>query len=203
MKLLLSDGTAVAVSSYEKTNTTVNGNTVDAISITAEKTTLEKVKNLFADSDNLAVLHMYSDENILIDTFNGYQIRKSITLSDTDTSFIVLLAKSSEVNEQLTQLTTEISAVKETVTTLASSVEALVKAMETVNLNQEDNVKKFTEQAKSIKAMTESINTIKESVSDQKDGVNNLEIDFEKIKTSFNEFATLSQQISISYATIV
>lgn len=203
MKLLLSDGTAVAVSSYEKTNTTVNGNTVDAISIIVEKTTLEKVKNLFADSDNLAVLHMYSDENILIDTFNGYQIRKSIALGDTDTSFIILLAKSSEVNEQLTHLTTEISAVKETVTTLASSVEALVKAMETVNFNQEDNVKKFTEQAKSIEAMTESINTIKESVSEQKDGVNNLEIDFGKIKTSFNEFATLSQQISNSYASMV
>ena len=203
MKLLLSDGTAVAVSSYEKTNTTVNGNTVDAISITAEKTTLEKVKNLFADSDNLAVLHMYSDENILLDTFNGYQIRKSIALGETDTSFIILLAKSSEVNEQLAQLTSEVSSIKETVSTLASSVETLVKAMDTVTLTQEDNVKKFSDLSKSIAGLTESVNTIKESDSDQKDAVNNLEIDFTKIKSSFSEFAALAQSISESYNSMV
>lgn len=203
MKLLLSDGTAVAVSSYEKTSTTVNGNTVDAISITAEKTTLEKVKNLFADSDNLAVLHMYSDENILIDTFNGYQIRKSIALGETDTSFIVLLAKSSEVNEQLSHLTSDISAVKETIATLATSVETLTKSMESMTLAQEDNTKKFAEQLKTIEGLTESINTIKESSSDYKDNISNLEIDFDKIKTSFSEFATLAQQISQSYNSMV
>lgn len=203
MKLLLSDGTAVAVSSYDKTSTTVNGNTVDAISITTEKTTLEKVKNLFADSDNLAVLHMYSDENILIDTFNGYQIRKSIALGETDTSFIVLLAKSSEVNEQIVQLTSEIASMKETIGTIVASVETLTKSMETMTLAQEDNTKKYSEQLKTIEGLIESINSIKESSSDHKDDINNLEIDFNKIKASFAEFATVAQNISSSYESMV
>lgn len=199
MKLLLSDGTAVAVSSYEKTSTAVNGNTVDAISITTEKTTLEKVKKLFADSDNLAVIHMYSNENILIDTFNGYQIRKSIALGENDTSFIVLLAKSSEVNEQLAQFSLDMTNMRETISTMNSSINTLKKKMEDLILVQEDDGKKFSAQVNTIKELTDAVNTMKESDSDRNDTIKNLEIDFEKIVESFNSFADTANQIAASY----
>lgn len=196
MKLLLSDGTAVAVSSYEKTNTTVNGNTVDAISVTVEKTTLEKVKTLFSDSENLAVLHIYSDENILTDTFSGYQIRKSIALGETDTSFVVVLAKSSEVNEQITTLTNEVSLLKTAIDELNSKNNSVDSTITELTQSISDNKKTLTELSNKITEAVDSINKVTESDSDQKDTINNLDIDFTKIKKSFEEITATVQSIS-------
>lgn len=203
MKLLLSDGTAIAVTSYEKTNTTVNGNTVDAVSIVVEKTTLEKVKTMFSDSDNLGVMHMYNNENILVDTFNGYQTRKSIALGDADTSFVVLLAKSSEVNEQIVAMTNEINAIKKTLTELTNSVSDVVKASTETANSTDDAIKKYNEQSKTLQSITEAVNEMKESVSDQKTNVDNLEIAVKKIKESFTSFAETAEAIGNQYASMV
>lgn len=203
MKLLLSDGTAIAVTSYEKTNTTVNGNTVDAVSIVVEKTTLEKVKTMFSDSDNLGVMHMYNNENILVDTFNGYQTRKSIALGDADTSFVVLLAKSSEVNEQIVAMTNEINGIKKTLTELTNSVSDVVKASTETANSTDDAIKKYNEQSKTLQSITEAVNEMKESVSDQKTNVDNLEIAVKKIKESFTSFAETAETIGNQYASMV
>lgn len=202
MKLLLSDGTAIAVTSYEKTNTTVNGNTVDAVSIVVEKTTLEKVKTMFNDSDNLGVMHMYNNENILVDTFNGYQIRKSIALGDVDTSFVVLLAKSSEVNEQIAAMSNEIDAIKKELAELTNSVSDVVKTSSETANNTDDAIKKYNEQSKALQSITEAVNEMKESVSDQKTNVDNLEIAVKKMKEAFTSFAETAETIGNRYASM-
>lgn len=203
MKLLLADGTAVAVKSYETTNTTINGNTVDAISIMVQKTTLEKVKTLFGDSDNLTAMHMYNDENILIDTLNGYQIRKSIALGDDDTSFVVLLAKSSEVNEQLVAIRQDITSLTDGLKELKTAVETVTGSVTEVSKNADDAVKKYNEQAKTIQTMTESVNKAVETVSDQATAIDNLEIAVNKIKESFTAFADTAAKISSQYTAMV
>lgn len=202
MKLLLSDGTAVSVKSYEKTNTTVNGNTVDAVSVMVQKTTLEKVKTLFGDSTNLETMHLYNDENILIETFNGYQIRKSIALGDDDTSFVVLLAKSSEVNEQLEAMSKDIATIANSVKELQSAVATIASTAETANTNADDAIKKYNEQVKVLDSIKETVNTSSESVSDQATAIANLEIAVNKVKESFNSFAETATTISNQYTSM-
>ena len=164
MKLLLSDGTAVAVEAYQKTSATVNGNTVDAVLFSVVNSTLERVKTLFNGGDNLAVLHVYTDDNILKDTFNGYEHRVSIALGDTDTSFEVVVAKTSEVNEKISALDKEIEAIKTSIESINRAVAATSESVAGISKTVEAINKAVVEQAKTISTITESINSVTEAV---------------------------------------
>lgn len=203
MKLLLSDGTAVAVEGYQKTSATVNGNTVDAVLFSVVNSTLEKVKTLFNGGDNLAVLHVYTDDNILKDTFNGYEHRVSIALGDTDTSFEVVVAKTSEVNEKISALDKEIEGVKTSIESInkavaatSESVNAILKTVETIN-------KAVTDQAKTISTITESINTVTESTSSATLKADNAELAVSRMNEKIASVLETVQTFSNSMNNIV
>lgn len=199
MKLLLSDGTAVAVRSYEKTSASVNGNTVDAVSIVVEKITLDKVKELFSDTDNLSVIHVYSDVNILTDTFKGYQVRVSIALGDTDNVYTVVLAKSSEVSQQISDLQDSVKSVTESLTTISGTLDSLTSAISSLNQSSDDTNKNISAITSQLNELTTTVNQITEKVNDNTNVTTNLDIAVTKVKKTVSDLSSTVDTINQQY----
>lgn len=177
MKLLLANGTEVRVESWNSGTATVNGNTVPSVSFLVCGETLETVKTLFNDESNLSDMNLYTDAKELVSNLVGYQVRKSIALSEKDDEFIVTLAKTSEVKtiienleKLVTALTEKVTSSEKAVSDLASTVsgygdkigeyktkqDEISGAVETLSTANESNLKQIETIVSSMKTIRES-----------------------------------------------
>lgn len=169
MKLLLSDGTSINLSSYEKTTTTLNGDPTDALELHVTDISLEKVKSLFGDESNLDTVEIYTDNDVFKDKYNGYQIRKTISLGEQDNEFVVVIAKGTSTTERVNALSADF---KE----LASSVENALSVFEKVNQNVldltstlNDVVSSYGNIGTTLEAQTNTINSVAKTAQESAD----------------------------------
>lgn len=143
MKLLLSDGTQLEIKQYQKGVAELNGDRTDAIILHLTNIPLERVKELFSVEGNLDTIEIYSDQNVFADRFNGYQIRKSISVGEEDNSYTVTLVKGTQTSER---------------------VAALKKDVETMSVDVEHALAVFKEISDQLNVIPEKVNQITEEV---------------------------------------
>lgn len=101
MKLVLSSGTTISISNFKEGKSLVNGTQVPSITLTVKNESLENVKNIFNNPDNLTQVNIYDDKNTLLSNVSGYTKRVNITLGEKDDVYEVTIAQSSDAMERI------------------------------------------------------------------------------------------------------
>jgi predicted nucleic acid-binding Zn-ribbon protein len=218
MRLLLADGTQVSVQTYSSTSALVSGNTLPALSIVVNES-LDKVKTLFGDENNLVDFNIYEDDkNVVLLHAIGYQKRVGITLGESDDVCTVTLAKTSETDVILTQvlsaldtLEKQASANQETVSTLQESVKSITETistttdtLSTVNKNYEETKDAIDLVSKSVLELAqqqqidrESVDSVSKSITEFQDTITG----FTAAVEGFRQTAQAASEASANAAT--
>lgn len=178
MKLQLADATIVAIKSCVSTTTVVNGSTVNAIVFTVTGQSLQTVKELFGKESNTAVIKTYTDEGKLSGTFDGYQVRKSVSITMVEDEYEVVMAQTSEVEVKVkalekivtdftdvtNQLTEATEILKDNVNKIGENLRLKDSSLETQGNKLENMQQLLANQSTDIANINENVNSLNKTV---------------------------------------
>lgn len=183
MKLLLSDGIKVTVEKYEYTNTLVDGDTVDAISLEISNHTIEEVKAIFSNgAENLGVMKLYTNEDILKETFTGYQMRRFIGFGSEEDLVTVLLAKRTDTTARVSSLEKDVKELNKHIKELEDTIVANAQAVAAIGSAVEAANGSISSQANSIRTVMDSVQNISSEVEESRNEHKETMYDFAEIK---------------------
>lgn len=206
MKLQLADATLVAIKSCISTTTNVNGNTVNAIVFTVTGHSLESVKELFGKEANTAVIKVYGDEGRLEKTYDGYQVRKSVSITMVEDEYEVTMAQTSDVQERLKAIEKIVSDFTDTTNALSSVTSVLKENVKKIGEDLREKANKMTEQAstlesiqnavdaqgKNVAVITKNTEDLTKVVNDAKTGVAEAVNAAQRAVQAVNDFASVA-----------
>ena len=196
MKLLMNDGTRVDLVSYQKQTVTLSGEKVDAVSYTIGNTSLDAINKLFNDTANYEVVKVYSDLDVLKDTFVGYQKRVETAFGEDTTQIRVVFAQASEITEHVKRLS-------ELVNTQTSEIDGLKKLIAALS----DGYKELAEgQLKEIATNTAAYATSVEKIAASYDEMEKLNASYKDAVDNYaaatNGYAKATEQMSATLTSV-
>lgn len=202
MKLLLADGTKVLVSSYENIYATIKGDTVPAVSFAVLNHTLDEVKTLFSNGENLDVLKLYTDEEILMETFTGYQVRKMISITDDEGVYTVVLAQTTETSQKLAAMEKTMTDVLNTVKEVTAAVNELKETENSLSENYASISEKVTKTVNDLKNVSSAVTSISSGYEAMQKTVENANATVENVNNNYAAFTNTLSEMSDTITTI-
>ena len=199
MKLLLSEGTTLKLESYETGIADLDGDSTDGLNLHLVNISLERVKTLFSDESKLAVLEIHSDQNVFMDRFTGYQIRKSITLGEVDDAFTVTLVRGTETKQRVEALRKDFEVLTENVDNALTVFDAVSKQLETLPMTLE-NMQKIVSEAANLKdTVTQNVSNLAKDVFAMKEVMANVNLVEADRDEHFQEILQKLQEVGDKY----
>lgn len=195
MKLVLSDGTVMGISDYCGKYISLNGENLEAVAITVKNSNLETIKSTFKSGENLAIMHIYTNENVLKETLVGYAVRKSIELGEDDQTFTITIAKTSDTLMKLKAMETAVEEMTNIMKTTTVRNDEIAEELNGIKSSFDQALGAATsieEMREQIEKITTGVNNAIDKVNEQTTIVGDMQT---KVKDAMSEFSGTKERL--------
>lgn len=141
MRVILSNGASYPISAYETPSVKLDGDNTKGIKLQFTDITESAIRELLSDMGNFAAIELYSDKNIFINEYSGYQVKVSVELGDGENAYAVTLAQGTDTTAKVNALAKDVN----------KMTEAVADALKTIS----DATKQIGEVTPKLSALTE------------------------------------------------
>lgn len=179
MRVILSNGASYPISAYDTPSVKLDGDNTKGIKLQFIDITESAVRDLLSDMGNFAAIELYSDKNIFINEYSGYQVKVSVELGEGDNAYAVTLAQGTDTTAKVNALAKDVqkmaeavsgalktmSEVTKEISEVTPKITELTSAYRIVEQSNSENAAKINDMTTAFTNMTNSLDTAVQSVS--------------------------------------